>query len=197
MNFYLLEWPDDLDQAAYAHATDEIETCVVCETCGRNWFLQTKDLDIELYGLDLDGFVWTLGCRLVVTDDLLRSLLDAGVSGFSQRPVRFSYVSRSRGGENLLKGSDHLEPPLLHQLEILTNNAKPPSEFASFSVCPTCGHHDFVRWTPPDISIDGVGWNGADVFTHRYVDVIITQRFLDVLRQNGIGNYKVSPLQTC
>jgi hypothetical protein len=196
MDFYLLEWPDDLDIAAYAHATDGIEVGTTCELCGRNWFRPTKELDIELYGLNISDFVWTLGARLVVTDRLLKGLVKAQISGFSARPVSLSYIS-GRGERNLLEESWHIEPPLLHHLQILTNNSSPPHESASLSPCPICGQHDFVCWNPPNLLVDSTRWNGADVFTHRYVDVIITQRFLDVLKQKGGYNYKISRLQIC
>jgi len=195
VNFYLLNWPDDLDRAAYAHATDQIESCEVCGTCGRNWFRQIKDLDVELYGVDINGFVWTLGAQLVVTNSLLNDLRAAGISGFSPRPASISYISEGRGGPSLLEQDSCFEPPLIWQLELLTDCRTPPNDFAEFQVCPVCSQCNFVDWEPPRLTVDTRRWIGVDVFTHHHIDVIITQRFLDVVTKARVHNYKITPLE--
>ena len=186
--------PDDLSQAAYAHAIGSHETEAVCPTCNRNRFYQVRDLEIELYGKQVDGFVWTLGAHLIVTEHLLNNLLSAGITGFSSRPVSISYVSSEE--THRPEGNQQLGSLSLHQLVILTNSIELPGNRSAYSVCPVCNQLDFVRRTPDGLTIDIEHWNGTDIFTYRYTRIVISQHFLDVVEENGIRNYKALPLKT-
>ena len=199
--FFVLNWPTPsvwnnvygtIGGEGYPQPIWEITHC---RQCGRSLTCkQINNLRMELFGQELLQIVWTDVAPLF-SDPLVQALTSSNLHGFTFRPVDIVAWWKANPStneiENVLLWED---APILHQLlpvgagvSILNHNRVKVS-----ILCTECKAEKYSL-LDHGIIIDKSQWNGSDLFTVKEYPalLIITERFVQWLSQNRIGNYEV------
>ncbi len=184
--FQLTRQPDRSD-AIYGVINYVQHEIIECPRHGRWQGKQISDLEIELYGVELQAFVRVDGPELVATESLLALLKENDIKGYRSRNV------------NIVNHERYPSVPTLYQL-VVTGTAGYAPPIMGLSIvgeCEICGRVEYPE-IPSDLTIivDALQWDGSDVFTLFELPgyPIVTDNVARILKNAHVTNFGLQPV---
>lgn len=178
--------PDEVGETIYGVINYVEHEIIECSRHGRWQGKQVSDLEIELYGVELEGVVHVDGPELIVTGNLLALLKESNIKGYENRSV------------HVVNDEEYISVPPLYQLVVTgTGGHVPPiMGIAKAAECEICGRSEYPE-IPHDlaIAVDSRQWDGSDIFT--LVELpgfpIVTDNVARILKKAHVTNVGLQP----
>ena len=157
---------------------------------------QINSLPIELFGEELQSFVWTDEGPLFL-DSIVQSINKSNLKGFSFRQVEIVVWWKVDESVNRIGNALEWENgPILHQVIPLGVGGSVLNHTrVKVSIpCKVCKIEEYTL-QQRGIIIDETQWDGSDLFTVKEFPslLVITDRFVHWLHNNKVENYKAIP----
>lgn len=192
---YVMEWP--VDERGLAHAVctrnqvehRRIPTCVCgCSAVPTGRILPLK---IALTGDTLGDIVWSDAAGLIVSKTLANILAENEVSGYVEHDLEIEEV---HGDLN----SDAELPSLLTHLWVTGSGGRARTLTPGIHLrlqCKLCGN---TGYSSPSgkLVLSKDEYDGSDFFyCEEYGHLMVTERVISILRDNGIENYDLTEVE--
>ncbi|MDA8066045.1 MAG: hypothetical protein M0031_11220 [Thermaerobacter sp.] len=188
-------WNEQYGRAEWSEAKeDEIErteavVCPVNPEHNRNRGVRIGDLVVVLPSPRIADFMWTWYYDCLITDRVRQLFEEAGLTGFTTRPVEVERVKRLRKGTQA-------NIPRLWEL-VVTGHAQAAKEMhIERERCDACGYDRRLNDITTGIMIDASTWDGSDFF--KIVDInyrLATEAVRKVITENQLINCSLVPAQ--
>ena len=166
-----------------------------CESCQRTRVIrQNNDLSLDLYGMELQNFVWIDDAQIIV-DEVLADLIEkSSITGLNLRKTQINSWYQSNLKTKMVEDVLNRKPtPKLYQFEVHGTGGSlwQENNLQANDVCNIC---ELPKLKPPtNISVNKAYWDRSDIFTMREFPGIylITEKFSQSLKLNNIKNYRL------